>query len=453
MGNMSLTKQLAANAAAYRYADMPEDVRQMARLALLDNLGCALRGLSEPLSQILAAEYFDRANGVDPDYLLSGGDGAAAAADFAIFFGSTSHAIDFDDSLPVAGGHMGTVVIGAVMALAARLEADTDQVLAAIVAGYETGARIGAVYSVDAYHRGFHSTATVGVMAAAAAIGNLMQLNPQEIENAIGLAATQAGGLKVSFGTMAKPFNAGHAAGSGVRAARLAARGFEASQQAVEGEFGVLSAFGRDPEAGPTPPMDKYLILTNIFKFHAACHFTHVAIDGMAALRDRLDLTPDLVEAVEVTVAPVALKTARILSPQSGLECKFSFPFTLAAVLNRLDMADDASYTDALARDRKMTDLCSRISVTTDETLAAAAFKAKLAVTLKDGTKIDETFDLSDTIPGLDRQADLLLDKFVANCSRLFAPEAARHLGNSIYAADPGTRFAPAHALPREAAE
>lgn len=448
-----VTKQLAANAAAYRYADLPEDVKQMARLALLDNLGCALRGLSEPLSQIMAEEYFGRANGMDAESLLSGGDAAASIADFAVFFAGTSHAIDFDDTMPVSGGHMGTVVVGAVMALAERLQADNQQVLTAIVTGYETGGRIGSLLSGDAYRRGVHTTAAVGVMAAAAAVGNLMQLSARQIENAIGLAATQAGGLKVSFGSMAKPFNAGHAAGSGVRAARLAARGFEATENSVEAEYGVLDVFGGRDEAPAVAAPDQYLIMTNVFKFHAACHLTHVVIEGMSALRDRLELTPAQIDAVTVTVAPICFKTARILEPASGLECKFSFPYVVAAVLHRMDMAADDTYTDAKAADAGLTALRAKVQVETEAELDREVFICRLHVKLTDGTSIDETFDLRENMPSLARQQDMLLDKFAANCARLFAPQPARALGTAIFDAAPESRFAPAAQLPQEAAE
>jgi 2-methylcitrate dehydratase PrpD len=71
------------------------------------------------------------------------------------------------------------------------------------------------------YDRGFHSTGTLGAFGAAAAAGLLLGLDEDQMTVALGLAGTQAAGLKAMFGTMAKPFHAGKAAANGVLAARL----------------------------------------------------------------------------------------------------------------------------------------------------------------------------------------------------------------------------------------
>ena len=162
-------------------------------------------------------------------------------------------------------------------------------VIAAFVAGYETACRIGSAMRPGHYDLGFHATGTVGCFGAAAACARLLGLDAEATARALGIAGTQAAGLKSQFGTMCKPFHAGKASQNGLLAARLAARGFSSRPDLVECEQGFALTHGPDfrPEMALADPPDGFHILANLFKYHAACYLTHGPIETARAVRDR----------------------------------------------------------------------------------------------------------------------------------------------------------------------
>ena len=161
-----------------------------------------------------------------------------SARQAALVNGAAGHALDFDD-MGLGGTHPSVAIAPAVFALAEKRHAGGRALADALLAGYQALARISYASGWSAYRRGFHATGTVGTLAAAVAgCAKLLGLDETDIAAALGLAATQAAGLKVSFGTMAKHLNAGKAAANGLLAAELAAVGFTAAEDALEGHQG-----------------------------------------------------------------------------------------------------------------------------------------------------------------------------------------------------------------------
>src|SRR6185437_12584835 len=143
-------------------------------------------------------------------------------------------------------------------------------------------------------------------------------------QHALGLTATQAAGLKASFGTMAKPLHAGNAARNGLFAAQIAARGFVAAPDAIDAPQGLAAAAanGRADAERLSAAGDRFLIVDTLFKYHAACYLTHAGINAASSLRGTID--PAAIEAVELRVNPSLLSVCAIPEPRSGLELKFS---------------------------------------------------------------------------------------------------------------------------------
>ena len=170
--------------------------------------------------------------------------------------------------------------------------------LRAYIAGYETAGFVGSLVMRSHYERGFHGTATLGSFGAAAAAGLLLDLDEAQMAIALGLAGTQAAGLKSMFGTMAKPFHAGRAAANGVLAARLAARGFTANAGVLEDAQGfVATQSDADPSAEKPLPRPGSLVVGTLFKYHAACYLTHSSIEAIKQLRRQLAFSgPDVGE-------------------------------------------------------------------------------------------------------------------------------------------------------------
>ena len=140
------------------------------------------------------------------------------------------------------GGHPTVTVVPALLALGEQIKASGRLFIESFVAGYETSGRVGRLVSPSHYQKGFHVTGTVGSFSATAAAGRMLGLTDEQLAVAFGIAATQAAGLKSNFGTMCKPLHAGTASEHGLRAARLAAKGFTARGNSLECDQGFASS-------------------------------------------------------------------------------------------------------------------------------------------------------------------------------------------------------------------
>src|SRR6266853_700667 len=212
--SMDLTRTLAAQASALTYDALPEPVRALARQCVLDYYGVALAGADDPLAQILLDELAEAGGAAQAGII--GHKARLPALSAALVNGAIGHALDYDDVNLAMPGHL---------ALAETRRSSGREIIAAFVAGYETACRIGMALRPGHYNLGFHATGTVGSFGAAAACAHLLGLDAAATAQALGIAGTQAAGLKSQFGTMCKQFHAGKASHNGLVAARLAARG------------------------------------------------------------------------------------------------------------------------------------------------------------------------------------------------------------------------------------
>jgi len=268
-------------------------------------------------------------------------------------------------------GHPSVPVLPAVLALAQVEHAGGKQVLEAFVAGFELECRLGALLGGAQYAAGFHVTGTLGTIGAAAAAARLLDLEEPQWLDAIGLAATQAAGLKASFGTMAKPLHAGRAAAVGLQSALLARRGFSAHHAILESAQGFAAAHASpDVSADLLDALDgRFLVRDTLFKYHAACYLTHAAIDAAAELRSTCAIDVGLIRAVEVHVSPIPLGVCNIEAPTTGLEGKFSLRATVALALLAEDTSALATYSDTKMREPALVALRDRVRVVADPIL------------------------------------------------------------------------------------
>ena len=212
-----LTRALAEQARGLRWRDIPDTARAWARQCVLDYLGCGLAGASDELVGMLLAEMRD-SGGVEAATIL-GHAGRLPAAAAALVNGAAGHALDFDDVNLAMPGHPTVAILPGLLALAEEHGASGTDVLTAFVAGYELQCRVGRTIAPGHYDgMGFHSTATVGSFGAAAACAHLLGLDAERFAMALGIAGTQAAGLKSMFGTMCKPLHAGKASYHGLMA-------------------------------------------------------------------------------------------------------------------------------------------------------------------------------------------------------------------------------------------
>ncbi len=442
-----VTHELARFASGIRYEDLPADARFMARQCLLDWLGVTLAGSQEPLAVMLRAEAAEE--GGAPRATLFGGGARTSMSQAALVNGAAGHALDFDDVLGAMTGHPTAPVAPAALALAEGRGLDGRRVVAGIVAGIEVEARLGRVLGDSHYAKGWHATGTVGAFGAAAAAANMLGLDAERTACALGIAGTQAAGLKSMFGTMCKPLHAGKAAQNGLVAATLAARGFTSRDDVLDCVQGFTDTQTETfrPEALLEEP-DRFHILDTLFKYHPACYGTHATIEACLGIAENPAFDAGNVERVEVKVPTNALRMCNIPAPATGLEAKFSLAYNAGLGLTKQATGALDIYFDENLDRPGVHAIRETVSVEGSDDMAK--FGADVVVHLGNGVALRGAADVGVPAGDLGRQWEKLQGKFRALAAPLLGARAADALveavGNLDDAGDIGAALAPAGA-------
>ncbi|GAA4332282.1 MmgE/PrpD family protein [Pigmentiphaga soli] len=359
-----LTRRLAEFVIETSKQDIPGAVLDAARNAFIDTVGCALAGVSEPVSE-LAARWVDE-TGARPQATVWGRRLSSSPAEAAFANGIASHALDFDDAMPTLRGHPSTTLVPAALAAGEVVAAAGESVLAAYVLGLEVAGKLGSAVGDGHYFRGWHTTATIGMLASTAAAARLWKLTPAELCTAWGLAASQVSGLVRNFGSMAKPFHAGHAARAGILSAWMAKRGFTAEPAVFDVPGGFMSTYG----GGDGPPLEECvarlgqpweIFEPGVFvKRWPCCYANHRPVGGILRLVAEHGIRVEEIEAVEVGFLPGGDGALVSTDPQTGLEAKFSIEYSAAAVLLDGDLTL-ATFTDPMVRRPQARALMARV--------------------------------------------------------------------------------------------
>ncbi len=408
----AVTETIADWALSRETASMPADVREAAHRCVQDWMAVALAGTSDPLIRILIDAAKDE--GGNPVCTLVAQSERVAPLQAALINGSASHALDFDDVNAGMNGHPTAAILPALLALAETRGANGSEIIAAFVAGYETAARVGLLIAPGHYARGYHATCTIGVVAAAAGCARLLRLDMEATTRALGIAATQASGLKGQFGTQCKPFHAGVAAQNGLRAALLASRGMESRTDILERRGGFAAVLSPDfrPDVALADPR-RYFILENLFKYHAACYGTHSAVECVRKLRADHGLTSAAVRRAVVRVEKGCDSICNIPNPRTGLEAKFSLRFMMAAALLARDTSDLSIYSEATCADSAVVAMRDRTTVELVQSgWPSHSLQAEVIVETTDGRRLEAAYDAGIPETDLHAQGERLDAKF-----------------------------------------
>ena len=425
-----VTQALARRIATLRYEDLPADIVAIAKHCILDWVALAVQGAREPLATILAEQV--AAEGGSDCATLIGRSRGASPRQAALVNGAASHALDYDDVNIRMMGHPTAAILPAALALAESRGANGRDLIAAFVAGYETECEIGEIVSPSHYARGFHATATVGTFGAAAACAHLLGLDNRAVATALGIAGTQAAGLKSMFGTMCKPLHVGKAGESGVLAAELAARGFDSRTDVLECANGFIAthADGVRPLHQFSSGGGKYHIVDNLFKYHASCHQTHAAIEALRALQVEHGFSCSDVVRVTLRHDAGADAICNIARPSTGLEIKFSLRMMAALTLAGVDTAVVANFSDARARDPDLQTLRDKVEVTFSRDWPLT--RSEVTVQLADGQVLEGGHDSGLPEKDLGRQKTKLLAKFRLLVGPVFGLRRADNIAADI---------------------
>ncbi|MBI4195878.1 MAG: MmgE/PrpD family protein [Betaproteobacteria bacterium] len=378
--------EIASFVAESPAGSIPEAAIERAKLALVDFVGVAIAGSVEPVSQIVTSHVARRARG---QATVIGAAFRTDAADAALANATMGHALDFDDSSFVLGGHPTVTMMPALLAIGQERGRSGRDILEAYVVGFEVMMKLARAVNFEHYEKGWHPTATLGTLATASAVARLMRLPAGVVANALGLAASMASGIKANFGSMAKPFQVGQASRKGLTCAQLAADGLTASSAALEGPQGFFAVYNGVGQYRPGELAfrgDTLEILRSglMFKKYPCCGATHAPIDAALDLVRAQPLRRDEIESITIAINKRRLPHVDRPIVTNGLEGKFSVQYSVAAALADREISVRHFTRAAVARPdlRDMTSRVVAIGVDRGESLSQAC---ELIVTLKGG--------------------------------------------------------------------
>jgi 2-methylcitrate dehydratase PrpD len=398
------SRTLAAFAAELRFDDIPTHVLRRAEDLFLDWIGSALAG--KPARPVQSIARFAAAMGPDSgpsEVLVSRGRSTPMFA--AMVNAGASHVAEQDDVHNGSVFHPAAVVFPPALAVAQAIGASGRELLAASVAGYEVGIRVGEFLG-RSHYKVFHTTATAGTLAAAAAVGRLLKLDAATMLHAFGSAGTQAAGLWEFLRTAAdsKQLHTAKAASDGLMAAYLAADGFTGAARILEGPQGM--AAGMSTDADPAKLTDRlgerWALPETSFKFHASCRHTHPAADALQQVMRAHGLAAEHIERVTAFVHQGAIDVlGPVVDPQTVHQSKFS----MGTVLGLIAVGDRANLNDFDTRyqDPRVVALRRRVQMQLDPEVDAAypaRWIGKVEVLTTDGRRLHGRVDEPKGDPG-----------------------------------------------------
>jgi 2-methylcitrate dehydratase PrpD len=420
------TATLVQQALAYRFEALPADVVELAKQCLIDFFAVSLGAWDDPLVNILVEEAQEE--GGKPLATVIGRSLKVGRLQAALINGAMSHALDYDDVNMAMSGHPTVTFTPALLAGAEGTGVSGRRFIEAFIAGYETVCRVGTLVQPSHYRTGFHATATVGVFGATAAVARLLGLDAERAQLAMGIAGTQAAGLKSLFGTMCKPLHAGMAAKTGLSAARMASRGFTARPDILECAQGFAATHAQDfnLDKAVGEPSRGFHIRNNLFKYHAACYLTHAPMECGKFLRLNHPIDPQEVRRIRLKVDRDSDKVCNIQKPATGLEAKFSLKLTTAFALAGVDTAAMDSYSAANANDPRLVALRDKVEVDLQPDWPGT--RAELTLELADGRTLAAEYDAGVPESDVRAQGDKIRAKFRALAAPILGEAAAAKL-------------------------
>jgi 2-methylcitrate dehydratase PrpD len=399
---MGITQRVAAFITKARFEDIPTPAVSLAKLCLLDAVGCAIYGSTRPLGRILT-DLVDELGG-KPVARVLGTNIKTNSVNAAMANGTLVHAEDFDD---LSHGHQASVLTPVVFALGEEHRLSGRQALLSYIVGFDVALNVNAAMGEDHYGRGWHTASSIGTLGAAAAAAKLLGLDEMQTRMALGIGATQAAGLRANFGTMTKPFHPGNAARAGVMAAKMAQKNFEAHPDVIEHRFGYAAVYGEQMMRLAAIPhhlgnpwalmgSGKEVANGSNIKVWPSCGATHGANTAITRLLDKHPFKAGDVAAIDiVTTHDPATVAANIRWPKTGLQAKFSSWFTVASCIVDGGRLDLSSFTDAAAMRPAVQELLNKINIMQDPDYAGRPYRARggghywdLTVTLKNGERL-----------------------------------------------------------------
>ncbi len=419
------TIELAEELAAMKFEQLSkDDVEQIQRL-ILDYSAVTLCGSVQPWGRMLTK--WARHNGTGKSTLIGSGSGASAPV-AGMVNGTSAHGYELDDTHDKSMSHPGTVVISTALAVGNELSSSGQDILIAIVAGYEAMARIGmAANPLNIIEFGRHPTCLFGPFGAAATAAHLLGMDGSGLARAWGLVLSMASGAnQFAFepeGTMVKRMHGGIPSQNGITAAQLANLGVEGPVEALEGSFGFFHLFGIDPK----PEMlhkstnETYEVHNISIKPYACCRKFHSLIDALGDATDGFSIDPQAIDKITVKSPETAIGQHQMRRPDSVMAAQYSMPYIVGATLaygpTRYD-AFDIDYHD----DKKILDIVDRVEAehaTELDAFVPEKFPNRVELLMRDGSSRSAVVMDSRGTPVHPLSTDGVLQKAQALCETI----------------------------------
>ena len=436
------TRDIAGFVSGLRYGAIPAEVRERIKLLILDALGCALYGAHLEWCRILR----DTLGRIDKDASCSvwGTSLRLSAPHAALANGTQIQGFELDDVHRAGVLHVGAVVLPALLAIAElRRNLGGEEFLAAAVAGYEIGPRVGLCMGPEHIAQGWHSGATVGVFSAAAGAARGLALDPDRTVHALGIAGTQAAGLMAAqYGSMVKRMHAGRSSQSGLYGALFAEAGFTGIVDVLESPYGgFCTTFSRSQDRFRLSELTAELGTTwqtmgVALKFYACVGSNHTTLDALRALQAEHRFRAEDVERIvvhgsQVTADHVGWK----YEPKGMTSAQLNLPFCVATLLLEGDCFVD-QFKPGVENDARRMALAERVLVQADPEITARGAKHRHAVRVEVLLKNGKEVQRSQEAPrGSDEQfasAAEIVEKFEKLASRALPAKRVGELRDAV---------------------
>lgn len=426
----TIIEKLACFASQTQYTDLPVEVAQCAKERLIDFLSAAIAGskLWDYDHPIIRTAYDMEFNG---DSVIIGKEQTVSFSAAASINCAYAHSIELDDGHKNAGVHAGAVVVPTALALAEKFVKNGDDVLTAIVVGYDVAYRFAESMSPILLEKGLHPSSICGTMGAAAVTSNILGFDLEQTERALSLSALFTSGLMevTHSGQSSKGVMVGHAAFAGINAAMLSKNGFVAPSHSFSGSKGLFYVMS-DNNANLSLLTDdlgkQFKILDTYVKLYPSCRHTHAPIEGVAMLCEDNNINIDDIQCIDIGTNKIAYDlTGRNNFPKDAQEAKFSTPYCVACVLQEGTFSVRDLQND-LIHDEKRRQLCALVHVYVNDQVEAEFPQkrgAKVQIFLKNGTCYEKTLYQLKGAPGLPINYNDLCEKFDHVTSRIIDTE------------------------------
>ena len=371
---LNATQKLAAHAAGLQYEALPGALVTLIKQCVLDTLGVIIGASGIAPEGRIVADYVKDLGGNPESTLL--GFGSKAPAPWAVFVnGSLGHMLDYDDV--GIGGHVSICTIPPALAIAEKLGgASGRDFIAAVAAGTDIHTRLALAIDIPDWTmtEGWFATQLLGYISGAAAAGRILGLDPEQMENALGVGYNQMSGsrqMAVGAATHMRSMQAGFAGQAATTGAELARRGIIGSKEIIEGCYGLFHNYVRTESPDWNAIIGALgvrfpLLETHGFKVWPACAYTRPTNAAVLHLRKEHGIGPDDVESITVIGGTGGTQLLceplqRKRRPQTSIDGKYSIPFTTAVMMQKGSVAL-RDYTDAGLRDPAVLSMAERVT-------------------------------------------------------------------------------------------